>query len=261
MLIDVQYLQKRGKAGWRYRRKVPANLRQTTGRREILIPLARTEPEALKAYPRVHAEVEKRLTSAEAPIGGCRQGPRRHHRTGSVPGRRKAASEVGAGPQWNVEDLDPEDDDFFDDDELLARAKRVKAITAKYPHDESGQPIGISAQDAALLHVLGLGAAATPTKPALEDAKRLYLKEKVRDDHKKELELERIFRLVSEALDLTRTLDSLRREDAKETRDYMLDGKRTASTVDRYLNVVAHPHDIDATWGLCFRTATIMAVT
>jgi hypothetical protein len=242
MLIDVQYLQKRGKAGWRYRRKVPANLRQTTGRREILIPLARTEPEALKAYPRVHAEVEKRLTSAEAPIGGCRQGPRRHHRTGSVPGRRKAASEVGAGPQWNVEDLDPEDDDFFDDDELLARAKRVKA-------------------DAALLHVLGLGAAATPTKPALEDAKRLYLKEKVRDDHKKELELERIFRLVSEALDLTRTLDSLRREDAKETRDYMLDGKRTASTVDRYLNVVAHPHDIDATWGLCFRTATIMAVT
>lgn len=51
------------------------------------------------------------------------------------------------------------------------------------------------------------------------------------------MELDRVFKLVSEALQSDRTLASLKREDAKELRDHMADGRK-ASSVDRYLNVV-----------------------
>lgn len=59
----------------------------------------------------------------------------------------------------------------------------------------------------------------------------------VKDDPKKTLELDRIFKLVSEALRSDRALVSLKREDAKEVRDHMLDGRKPSS-VNRYLNVV-----------------------
>ncbi|WP_245436195.1 SOS response-associated peptidase family protein [Mesorhizobium tamadayense] len=64
MKIDVKHIQKRGKAGWRYRRKIPEELRSILGKREILIPLGPTEAIAIKKYPRVHAEAEKLLLSA-----------------------------------------------------------------------------------------------------------------------------------------------------------------------------------------------------
>lgn len=39
MQITVKHVQKRGNAEWRYRRKVPQELRDVVGKREILIPL------------------------------------------------------------------------------------------------------------------------------------------------------------------------------------------------------------------------------
>lgn len=61
MKIVVKHLQKRGVAGWRYRRKIPKELRSTAGKLEILIPLGATEHQALKAYPKVHAQAEQQL--------------------------------------------------------------------------------------------------------------------------------------------------------------------------------------------------------
>ncbi|MEI9409348.1 hypothetical protein [Mesorhizobium salmacidum] len=61
MKIDVKHIQKRGVAGWRYRRKIPKELRAAAGKLEILIPLGSTEQEALKVYPKVHAQAEQQL--------------------------------------------------------------------------------------------------------------------------------------------------------------------------------------------------------
>ncbi|TIX46162.1 MAG: hypothetical protein E5V36_02670 [Mesorhizobium sp.] len=66
MKIDVKHIQKRGKAGWRYRRKIPEELRAILGKREHLVPLGATEQQALKNYPKVHAEAERLLLSAIA---------------------------------------------------------------------------------------------------------------------------------------------------------------------------------------------------
>ena len=62
MRIEVQHVQKRGKAGWRYRRKVPTNLRGILGKTEIVI--GRSDQEALKKYAKAHAEAEYQLKDA-----------------------------------------------------------------------------------------------------------------------------------------------------------------------------------------------------
>lgn len=128
----------------------------------------------------------------------------------------------------------PEDED---DPEALMREVIAEQVAEKYPLDTEGNRVGIAAEDRALIHALLLGQRQQRPDPTLEDAKRLYLKERVRDDETKQLELERVFKLVKEALGKSRKLSSLKREDAKEVRDHMLDGRK-ASSVDRYLNVV-----------------------
>ncbi|MBZ9753674.1 tyrosine-type recombinase/integrase [Mesorhizobium sp. ESP6-5] len=231
MKIDVKHIQKRGKAGWRYRRKIPEELRNILGKREILIPLGPTEAIAIKKYPRVHAEAEKLLLSALS----SKQAP--------SPNSHQSLTALEQF-KWGQQDvrrlqLDPEwsgaDDEH--DSEALKREVIAEQIAAKYPLNDEGNPTGISTKDAATLRALMYGARLDQPVPTLEDAKRLYLKERVGDDETKQMELERVFNLVKEALGKDRKLSSLKREDAKEVRDHMLDGRK-ASSVDRYLNVV-----------------------
>ncbi|MER8473202.1 tyrosine-type recombinase/integrase [Mesorhizobium sp. M1328] len=231
MKIDVKHIQKRGKAGWRYRRKIPEELRAILGKREHLVPLGATEQEALKNYPKVHAEAEKLLLSA---ISSKKAHPLNSHlpltpleqfKWGQQHVRR-----LQLDPEWSGTDHEH-------DSEALRRELIAEQIAAKYPIDDQGNPTGISSKDAATLRALMYGARQGQPAPTLADAKRLYLKERVGDDETKQMELERVFKLVGEALGKDRKLSTLKREDAKEVRDYMLDGRK-ASSVDRYLNVV-----------------------
>lgn len=231
MKIDVKHIQKRGKAGWRYRRKIPENLRAILGKREILIPLGPTEAIAIKKYAKVHAEAEKLLLAAVS-----RQMAPSPHSHQSLTALEQF--------KWGQQDvrrlqLDPEwsgaDDEH--DSEALSREVIAEQIAAKYPIDHQGNPTGISSKDAAILRALMYGARQDQPDPTLQDAKRLYLKERVGEDETKKMELERVFKLVRDALGKDRKLASLKRQDAKEVRDYMLDGRK-ASSVDRYMNVV-----------------------
>lgn len=240
MMIDLPYVQSR-KNHFRYRRKVPAELRDALGKTEIIIPLGRTEAEVIKRWPKAHAEAERRLTTATKP---------RTRGTADDATElelfREADKQVrkwGLARDWNVEELDPEDDDFFDDDELISRFKRAKAISDKYPRDDRGLPVGISAKDAALLHVLGLGAAATPPEATLEDARKFYLKEKVEgtpDEIAKTQRIDRVVGHIRTALGgRDPVLARLTRADAREVRDHMLnDAGIKPATVHRYLNDV-----------------------
>ncbi|MFN3664481.1 MAG: DUF6538 domain-containing protein, partial [Yoonia sp.] len=61
----------RTKAGnWQYRRRVPKDVSAIITKREFKRKLGETEREALAAYPRFHAEVEKEI--AEAKLGRVR---------------------------------------------------------------------------------------------------------------------------------------------------------------------------------------------
>lgn len=50
-----------------YRRAVPERFRDSVGKREIKIPLGRTETEMMKQYPDIHYRVEKLLKDLSKP--------------------------------------------------------------------------------------------------------------------------------------------------------------------------------------------------
>ena len=233
MMIEVQYLQKRGKSGWRYRRKVPPALRAFLGKGEIVLPLGKTEAEALGRYKKAHAEVERHFKDAALRLRAPSPTSPGAVDTTPLEQYQKAERQIR---QWK---LDPDwqggGGDF--DHEVVARDIIAESIADKYPAGDDGYPLDVSANDAALLRALMRGGREVQPEPTLEDIRKLYLKEKVGDDETKQMELERIFKLIREALGRDRKLNSLRRQDAKEVRDHMLDGRK-ASTVDRYLNVV-----------------------
>lgn len=134
--------------------------------------------------------------------------------------------------------------DMEEDTDWSARLKAVEALARKYvpnfdcldDDDDSALNFVPSDADSAMANAILLNPSGTP-KPTLEDARRLYLKDRVGDDKTKEMELDRIFKLVREALGKDRMLVSIKRLDAREVRDHMADGRK-ASSVDRYLNVV-----------------------
>ena len=72
MLIDLPlYIhQPSGKSHYRYRRKVPLPLRPILGKTEIILALGKTQAEALRRYPKVHAQAEQQLAAAimESPL-------------------------------------------------------------------------------------------------------------------------------------------------------------------------------------------------
>jgi hypothetical protein len=216
MKIDVQFLQKRSDGRYRYRRLVPKELQPVVGKRNILISLGRDEGKALKLYGKANAQAEKLLSEAAAML---------------------------ALPQRPIEEMTPLE--YFrlgqqeiravglagdDEETTLHRDIVADQMASHFPVDENGHPIGMGPNTSAILNALRYGRNQKQPDPTLEDVRRLYLKERIAPDNEaKKLELERVFRLMREALGSNRTLSSLRRADAKEVRDHMLDGRKPAS--------------------------------
>ncbi|WP_282046660.1 site-specific integrase [Roseibium album] len=136
----------------------------------------------------------------------------------------------GFDPDWYGAESD-------DDPEAIGRDMMAEHVVRDYPVDDNGNPIGVKPEHTQIVRVLRQGASLETPPPTLADVKKLYLKERVQNDTKKQNETNRVFRLVFEVLSPTRRLDGIRRQDAKDVRDHMMDG-RTASSVDRYLNIV-----------------------
>lgn len=110
-------------------------------------------------------------------------------------------------------------------------------VIREYPVDEYGNPVGVKAEHTQIVRVLRQGASLNTPPPTLADVKTLYLKERVQDDIKKQNETNRIFKLVFDVLKPNRRLEGIRRQDAKDVRDHMMDG-RSPTSADRYLNIV-----------------------
>ncbi len=230
MRIAVEYLQQRSKTAWRYRRRVPTNLRDIIGKTELVIPLGNDKRTAIARYPKIHNEVEKTLRAALGQLNGQ---PDQHRPVTPLELQRKAQAIVtgwGFDPDWCGADSE-------EDPEAIGRDLMAEQVVKDYPVDDHGNPVGVRPEHTQIVRVLRHGARLDSPPPTLADVKKLYLKERVQEDTKKQNETHRVFKLVFEVLSPTRRLDGIRRQDAKDVRDHMMDG-RAASSVDRYLNIV-----------------------
>jgi hypothetical protein len=70
MRLVLKHVERTRAGSWQYRRRVPKEVSATITKREFKRKLGDSEREALAAYPRYHAEVEKEI--AEAKVGRVR---------------------------------------------------------------------------------------------------------------------------------------------------------------------------------------------
>ncbi|WP_417581373.1 hypothetical protein [Pelagibacterium sp.] len=224
MIMDVPYLQQRGNS-WRYRRKVPPALKSALGKGELVFPLGSTKALALSRYGQIHKQAEAILARAAQPVENASPTALDLYKHAL-----SIAASFGLSNDWTGRGGP-------DDPEDLARDVIAEDILAKYQRDEDDHPIGVSQSDKALLQVLARGAEPAKPKATLEDARRVYLSENIKDDKKAKLQLDNIFKLISPVLTPERPLASISRADARAVRDCLLDG-RTIESAKRYLNTV-----------------------
>ncbi|WP_415183261.1 tyrosine-type recombinase/integrase [Phaeovulum sp.] len=235
MGLVLKYVRRTKAGRWQYRRRVPKAVAEIISKLEFKGSLGDSEREALAAYPRFHAQVEKEI--ADAIQGGAQsvaadRGDLTERQAFEV-ALARAASLAPEGTRWIIRDA------------------AAEAIAVQYPRDpETLDPIGATAVDRHTINLLRGGPAAPRGQPeyTLEDARTLYLKERrgvepSEDMRRFEGQVNLVVGMVRAALGgRDPVLIELTREDARKVRDHMLDriksdGKRISpSSVRRYLN-------------------------
>ena len=236
----LPYTQKLPSGAWRYRRPVPDRLKTVIGKDNLVKKLGKTYAEALAAYPKVHAEFEQIIRKAEHIVSATttpEEQPLLTKLEFYLEGIAKVRR-MGFDPHDAVVDLsDPES--LAEDS---ARTAVADMILEEYPVDPgTGQPVGVAKMDEFVLGALYSGAPPAP-EPTLEDAKKLYIAERVTGTEteikKKVQRLERVTGYIEAALGRPPTIPRFSRSDAKLVRDHMLSGNLKPSSVKRDLNVV-----------------------
>ena len=196
-----------------YRRRVPKEVAAVITKREFKRKLGDTEKEALAAYPRYHAQVEREIAEAKAAIARSARAtnPEASDREAYAEALRRRADLVAAG---------------VSEEELVLLGE---IMMDRYPQDD-WQPVGVPTVEAHAINLLRLGPKKYPAPtPTLEDAKRLYLAERAKGDDPAEVverfegQIARIIGHVKDALGCDPVLVDLTREDARKVRDHMLD--------------------------------------
>jgi integrase len=218
---------------------VPKEVSAIITKREFKRKLGESEREALAAYPRYHAEVEKEI--AEAKLGRVRSevasSAKATEREAYAEALRRRADLVAAGAS---------------DRDLALTAD---SIAEAYPHGYDYEPEGVPPVERHTINLLRLGPDRYRAPVAtLGDARKLYLKEHVRaDDPTTD---SRVVGFVNRVVDAAIAvigrdpeLPSITREDARKIRDEMLDRvkvtgrgvgeKVSASTVGRELSILS----------------------
>jgi integrase len=212
MGLTLKHVERTKSGSWQYRRRVPKDVSTIITKREFKRKLGESEREALAAYPRFHAQVEKEI--AEAKLGRVRSEAASSvgatEREAYVEALRRRADLVAAGA--SPSDL-----------ELTA-----DSMAEAYPHGWDYEPEGVPPVERHTINLLRLGPERYKApEPTLGDATAFYLKERGRNEtpeaiHRFEVTVNRIVGLVKEALGRDPVLTSLTREDARKVRDHML---------------------------------------
>ncbi|MFT2212990.1 tyrosine-type recombinase/integrase [Rhizobium giardinii] len=236
----LPYTQQLPSGKWRYRRPVPDRLKPIVAKRNLIKKLGGTYAEALNAYPKVHAEFELLIRKAEQVLTAEAE-PHKLPLLTKLELYLEGIAKVrrmGFDPHDAVVDLD----DLESVAEDAARTYVADAILEEYPKDPgSGDPVGVTKMDEFVVRALNSGAPPAP-EPTLEDAKKLYIAERVTGTEaeikKKVQRLDRITGYIETALGRPPTIPQFSRTDAKLVRDHMLSGTLKPSSVKRDLNVV-----------------------
>ncbi len=207
-------------SGWRYRRRIPTRLVEVIGRvwfRHYFE--AKTEAALVGEYPKAEAAFAKLVKEAKVSLSAVEtQSPREAWFAAKVEADAMAAAVVGL----------ENDEDDYDRREVVAESLRGVAGKA-----------------------LTVTALMDPERPApaytVQDARNIYLKERLGGDEDGRKRLDRVFKRVKEALgDLaTFPLMGLKREHARKVRDFMLQSEKkgggtlSPATVERELNLVS----------------------
>ena len=194
---------------------MPDALQPFAGKREFKEAFdARTDADVAREHTRLEATFAREMREAGA----------KHRRsTGNAP-------RVGLSPR-GVEHAHRHAADLFTGvhglDEDDARDLLAEVTAARYPSDpEDGLPVGLSAFDALTVRALRIPDAPSPA-PTLEDARAIYVKERLRggtpaEDVKAVQRVDRMMREAKAALGRFPALVDLTREDARKVRDHML---------------------------------------
>lgn len=240
MRLVVKHVKCNDSGVWKYRRRVPDDIISVVGKREFKGTIGYSREEALRTWPKFHAEIDEQIAAARRRVG--REGstaPRTH---------RQSFDEALRQFRQLVRDLPERDDD--PDGPLDPRDTMADSILSGYPTDPlTGEPRGVPPEQSFLVNFLRTDGKLAKPDATLNDALREYVKERFaggRDDADKTAiaSAERAVRLVVSALGRDPVLAELSRDDAKEARDFMLDRFKTngekvsVSTVDRELNNV-----------------------
>lgn len=236
MGLVLKYVQSTKAGTLHYRRKVPLELRPVVGSGEFKRLLGASEREALLNYPKVNADFERLIAEARRGAGTGRHANSRSRTP--LDDYMEARSRL-AEVEETLRRLDP-------DEAAFQRDIHADTIFDSHPKRDrdTGHPVDLPEPDRLLANALRNQGQIEKPAPTLEDAKRLYLRDKVRGglrDRQKTLRVARAIALIEDALGkgaaATRTLESLERADAREVREAMLaDRGMNPATVRRYMN-------------------------
>ncbi|WP_175496375.1 tyrosine-type recombinase/integrase [Paracoccus halophilus] len=236
----MKHIEQTKSGSFQYRRRVPKAVGTVIIKREFKRKLGDSRREALAAYPRYHAEVEREIETARARIarGNAVQGSGMTELEAYQEALRLRGEMLAEGyGEW----------DFL---------SAADIIVNRYPVDpETDDPIGATALDTHTINMLRLGPERhLPPPPTLDDARKLYLKEHLRADNpdtdSRVVGLaNRVIDAAIAAMGRNPELSAITREDARRTRDHMLDRvkatgrgvgeKVSASTVSRELSIIS----------------------
>ncbi|MHB9475673.1 DUF6538 domain-containing protein [Mesorhizobium sp. W016] len=218
----------RTKAGtWHYRRRLPGDTISIVGKGEFKRLLGSTEREALRNFPKVNVEFERLVAGARMrrDAGALAGTPLEVHREAERRAQELAAMTVHIGSR-ELPGSHPDAVDVIRES-YLSRQDRAA---------------GDEVEDRAVA-ILSSGGKLSRPAPMIEDARKLYLKERVVGGINETAKTARVNRNM-EHLSLAgvgkdRAITSLTREDARNVRDYLVrDLGMKAATVRRYMNDV-----------------------
>lgn len=238
MGLVLKHVERTKSGSFQYRRRVPREVSAIITKREFKRKLGDSRNEALAAYPRHHAQVEREIEVARRrlALSGAASSPTASEREAYAEALRRRADLISAGVT----------------DEGLALM--ADSMADSYPQDE-WEPVGVPAVERHAINLLRLGPDRYKApEPTLGDARRLYLKEHVGADNPETDS--RVVGLANRVIDAAiaaigrdPAMSAITREDARRVRDHMIDrvkvtgrgagGKVSAATVSRELSIIS----------------------
>lgn len=238
MGLVLPHVEQTKTGSWQYRRRVPKDIAAIITKREFKRKLGDSQKEALKAYPRYHAQVEREIAAARQrlALSASASSSEVSEREAYAEALRRRADLVERGA--SADDL----------------ALTGETMLDSLPQDD-WVPVEVPPVDRHTINILRLGPDRyRPPEPTLDDARKLYLKERLDADNpatdSRVVGLaNRVIATVIKVMGRNPVLTTLTREDARKVRDEMLDRvkatgrgvgeKVSPATASRELSIIA----------------------